>query len=71
MPRQSRGSALDPEPSYPAWRADAFRALQKLHWSAAAATRDGLWTKLYVRGFSPSEAAKYAEREYTARTRRI
>ena len=41
-----------------------MKALQKLHWSAAAFTRDGLWTKLYVRGFSPEEAAKLAKCEY-------
>jgi hypothetical protein len=64
MPRQAPASALDLEPSYPAWRADAVRALQKLQWSAAAATRDGVWTNLYVRGFSPEEAANVAEREY-------
>jgi len=63
MARQSL-TAPRPEPSYPAWKAAAVRALQKLHWSAAAFTRDGLWTKLYVRGFSPEEAAKLAEREY-------
>jgi hypothetical protein len=39
-------------------------ALQKLHSSAAAVTRDGLWTKLYVPGFSPQQAAEAAEREY-------
>jgi hypothetical protein len=42
------------------------KALQKLHWSAAAFTRDGLWIKLYVRGFSPEKAAKLAAREYDA-----
>jgi hypothetical protein len=67
MARQARASALDPEPSYPAWRADAVRALQKLHWSAAAATRDGLWINLYVRGFSPEEAAKVVDRNTAAR----
>jgi hypothetical protein len=29
-----------------------------------AVTRHGLWTKLYVRGFSPEQAAELAEREY-------
>ena len=62
-PRTLRATTRDPEPSYPAWKADAVKAIQKLHWSAAAVTRNGLWTNLYVRGFSPEEAAKLAERE--------
>jgi hypothetical protein len=49
---------LDPEPSYLTWKAAAVKALQKLHWSAAAATRDAVWTNLYIRGFSPDEAER-------------
>jgi hypothetical protein len=64
MSRIPRAAPRDPAPSYAAWKADAVKALQKLHWSAAAVTRDGLWTKLYVRGFSPEKAAELAEREY-------
>jgi hypothetical protein len=47
-----------------ATRSAAVKALTKLHAPAAAVTRDGLWTKLYVRGFSPKKAAELAEREY-------
>jgi hypothetical protein len=41
-----------------------MKALQKLHERAAAVTRQALWTKLYIRGFSPEEAAELARREY-------
>jgi hypothetical protein len=64
MSRVPRAAAHAAGPSYPVWKADAVKALQKLHWSAAAVTRDALWSKLYVRGLSPEEAAKLAEREY-------
>jgi hypothetical protein len=64
MPRLPRAPTLGPEPLYAAWKADAVKELQKRQWSAAAATRDSVWTNLYVRGFSPEEAAKVAEREY-------
>jgi hypothetical protein len=29
-----------------------------------ATARDGFWTKLYVRGLSPNEAAEQAARQY-------
>jgi hypothetical protein len=34
--------------------------------AAAAVTRDGLWTRLYVRGLGPKQAAELAAREYDA-----
>jgi hypothetical protein len=64
MPRQSPAASRDVAPSYPAWKADAAKALVKLHVLAAAVTRDGLWTRLYVRGHSPKKAAELAAREY-------
>jgi hypothetical protein len=64
MPRQSRAASRDVAPSYPAWKADAAKALVKLHILAAAVTRDGLWTRLYVRGHSPKKAAELAAQEY-------
>jgi hypothetical protein len=64
MPRQSRAATLNPEPSYPAWKAAAGRALQKLHERAARVTRDGFWTRCYVRNLSPERAAQLAAREY-------
>jgi hypothetical protein len=38
--------------------------LPKVHERAAVVTRDGFWTRLYVRGLSPDDAAKHAAREY-------
>lgn len=38
MPRQSRASKANPEPSYRLWKADAVKALQKLHERAAVVT---------------------------------
>jgi hypothetical protein len=40
------------------------KALLKLDSRAAAATRNGLWTKLYVRGLGPEQAAELAKREH-------
>jgi hypothetical protein len=83
MPRQSRAAPLNPEPSYPSWKAAAVKACQKLHERAARVTRDGFWTGCYVRNLSPEKVAELAAREYdstqppswprgsmTARTRR-
>ena len=65
MSRQSRGAPISiAEPSYPAWKAAALKALQRLHAPAAAVTREGIWTQLYIRCFDPAEAAKLAAREY-------
>jgi hypothetical protein len=64
MPRQSRAATLNPQPSYPAWKADAVKALQKLHERAARVTRDGFWTRCYVRNLSPEKAAELAAQEY-------
>jgi hypothetical protein len=64
MPRQSRPVQLNAEPSYPAWKAAAVKALQKLHERAAAVTRDGIWTRAYILRLDPSEAAELAAREY-------
>jgi hypothetical protein len=64
MPRQSRPAPLNPEPSYPAWKAAAVRALQKLHERAARATRESIWTRAYIMRLNPAEAAEIAAREY-------
>jgi hypothetical protein len=42
------------------------KALAEVHERAATVTRDGFWTRLYVRGLDPDEAAKAAAREYDA-----
>jgi hypothetical protein len=64
MPRESRAAPRDVVPSYPAWKAAAVKALQKLHERAARVTRDGFWTRCYVRNLSPEKAAELAAREY-------
>jgi hypothetical protein len=69
MPRQSRAAPLNPEPSYSVWKADAVKVLQKLHERAVRSTRDGFWTRCYVRNLSPERAAELAAREYDATTR--
>ena len=64
MPRQSRVSSRAAEPSYPAWKADAVKALQKAHERAAAVTRDSIWARAYILRLDPAEAAELAAREY-------
>jgi hypothetical protein len=61
MPRRIQ---LPAEPSYPAWKAAAVRALQKRHERAAAVTRESIWTRAYIMRLDPAEAAKLAAREY-------
>ena len=62
MPPSVRPAPLNPEPSYPVWKAAAAKALQKLHERAARVTRDGFWTRCYVRNLSPEKAAELAAR---------
>jgi hypothetical protein len=64
MPRQSRPAQPNPEPSFPAWKAAAVKALQKLHERAAAVSRESIWTRAYILRLDPAEAAKLAAREY-------
>jgi hypothetical protein len=66
MPRQSRAASRDPEPSYPAWRAAAVKALQKLHERAARVPRERIWPRAYIMRLEPAEAADVAAREYDA-----
>jgi len=42
------------------------KALQKKHERAAAVTRERTWTRAYIEGLSPKEAADLAGREYDA-----
>ena len=46
------------------WKAEALLALAKVHQHAVTATHNGFWTRLYVRGLDPEEAAQAAAREY-------
>jgi hypothetical protein len=64
MSRVFGAATREREPSYAAWKADALKALEWLRSPAARVTRDGFWTKLYVQGFRPAEAAELADREY-------
>ena len=52
---------------FPVWKAETALALVKIHEGAMTVTRDdGFWTRLYVRGLDPDEAANAAAREYDA-----
>src|SRR5215216_6543653 len=42
LSRVARSAAPAAEPSYPAWKAAAIKALQRLHAPATLVTRDGL-----------------------------
>jgi hypothetical protein len=64
MPRQSRAAPLNVEPSYPAWRAAAVKACQKVHERAAIVTRESIWTRALILRLEPTEAAELAAREY-------
>jgi hypothetical protein len=66
MSRQSCPTLRDSEPSYPAWKAAAVKALHKLHARAAAVTRESIWTRAYIMHLSPAGAAQVAAREYDA-----
>jgi hypothetical protein len=54
---------------FPVWKAEALLALAKVHQRAVAATHDSFWTRLYVRGLDPEEAAQAAAREYDSTPR--
>src|SRR5215210_5136125 len=60
----NRATLRDPEPSYPAWKAAALKALQRLHAPAATVTPERIWTQLYIRRAEPAEAAASAGRQY-------
>jgi len=64
--RPSAESVTAAELPFPIWKADAVMALARLHERAPHATHDGYWTRLYIRGLDPDEAAMAAAREYDA-----
>jgi hypothetical protein len=39
------------------WKAEAVLALVMVHQRALTATHDGFWTRVYIRGLNPQEAA--------------
>jgi len=53
-----------PEPS--ALKAAAVNACLKVHERAASITRESRWTRAYITGRSPAEAAEIDAREYDA-----
>ena len=52
--------------SFSTWKAAAVQALAQVNGRAILTTRDGFWTRLYVRGLSPEDAAQAAAREYAS-----
>jgi hypothetical protein len=63
MSRRHRNPTVEAQPSYEAWKAVAAEELKRLHGIEATAIAEREWTKLYVRGLAPEEAAERAERE--------
>jgi hypothetical protein len=64
MPRRSRAAPIEAQPSYKAWKDEALRTLQRDHNLPPNAISEREWTRLYVNGFPPDQAADRAEREY-------
>ena len=64
MPRTSSAAPRSVAPSYRDWKAEASKQLQYRHGIAAAAVPEREWTRLFIRRFSPIEAADRAEQEY-------
>jgi hypothetical protein len=64
MSRSRRDSRPDLESAYPAWKAEALKALQHQHDIAPGAIPERVWTNLFVRSLNPEEAAGRAEVYY-------
>ena len=64
MTRTPRDRTVEAQPSYPSWKDAAAQELKRLHGIEATAIPEREWTKLYVDGLTPEEAAEKAEREY-------
>jgi hypothetical protein len=68
-PRPKPAAEATPAAAVPfqVWKAEVVLALVKVHERAMTVTRDdGFWTRLYVRGLDPEQAATAAAREYDA-----
>jgi hypothetical protein len=50
--------------TYPAWKAEASKELQRQHDIAATAIPERVWTILYVQRLGPKKAADRAEMYY-------
>jgi hypothetical protein len=53
-----RGGAAD---DYRAWKNGVATEMERLHCIAAGVIPEHVWTRFYVRGMSPEEAAKATE----------
>ena len=49
------------EPTFPAWKAEALKALQREHDVAVSSIPERVWESLYVRQLDPPAAATRAE----------
>ena len=67
----ARGTRPETAPAadvpFPVWKAEAVQALAPVNERLAVATRNRLWMALYVRGFSPVDAATHAACSYAGR----
>ena len=60
-----RGGAAD---DYKAWKAGVATEMERLHGIAASIVPEHVWTRLYVKGMSPEQAASIPEvRNYFTR----
>ena len=64
MTRTPRDPTVEAQPPYSSWKDAAAQELKRLHGIEATAIPEREWTKLYVDGLTPEEAAERAEREY-------
>jgi len=51
-------------PSYRDWKAEASKQLQYRHWHPSSGHSRSEWALLFIRHFTPADAADRAEREY-------
>jgi hypothetical protein len=64
MPRTSSAEPRSVAPSYRDWKAEASKQLRDRHDIPTAAIPEREWTRLFIRRFSPEEAAERAATEY-------
>ena len=58
--RQARGQSRLAEMDYRAWRKAAAQVLRDRHDLAWGVMHEGAWSRLYVKGLDPEEAADWA-----------
>jgi hypothetical protein len=68
MPHQTRAKVIKigqaEQATYPAWRIEASKELQREHDIVATAIPERVWASLYARRFDPLAAAQRAEVYY-------